>query len=137
MLIWLIAVGLLMLSGLVFSHYVRRRVGQGDWRFAHLVFLPRIVIYGIVTAIGISFSLEQPIAGVPVTLFGFVMVIFWLRAGRAMAAAVRSGKSPEQLANEMLERAVEPIALYGILVLVMGFLTAIGLIVFGVAERLG
>lgn len=64
------------------------------------------------------------------------MLIFWLRAGRAMAGAVRSGKTPEQLAGEMLDRAVEPIALYGILVLVLGFAAVIGLIVFGVADRL-
>ncbi len=134
--IWIAALVLLMVGALVFSHYAHRRVRQGDWRFAHMVFLPRVVIYGIVTAVGIWVSLEQPIAGIALTLFALVMVIFWLRAGRAMARAVRSGMTPEQLAGEMLDRAVEPIALYGILVLVLGFAAVIGLIVFGVADRL-
>jgi hypothetical protein len=41
------------------------------------------------------------------------------------------------MAGEILDRTVEPLALYGVLVLVFGFLAVIGLIVFGVADRLG
>jgi len=82
-------------------------------------------------------SVDQPLPGILVTLFALVMLAFWLRAGIAVARAARSGKTPEQLADEMSERMVEPLALYGVLVLVVAFLAVIGLIVFGVAERLG
>lgn len=40
------------------------------------------------------------------------------------------------MAGEILDRSIEPLALYGVLVLVVGFLAVIGLIVFGVADRL-
>jgi len=82
-------------------------------------------------------SVDQPLPGILVTLFALVMLAFWLRAGIAVARAARSGKTPEQLADEMSERMVEPLALYWVLVLVVAFLAVIGLIVFGVAERLG
>jgi len=74
--------------------------------------------------------------GIPFTLGVVMLVGAWVRAGMAVARGARAGRSPEELAIEVGDAAVEPLALYGILVLVGGFLTVVALIAFGVAERL-
>lgn len=117
--------------------YASRRMSRGEWRFAPLVVAPRLAIYTVVLGIGIRTSLDQALPGILVTLFALMMLAFWLRAGLAIARAARSGKTPQQLADERAKHMVEPLALYGVLVLVGAFLAVIGLIVFGVAERLG
>jgi len=58
----------------------------------------------------------------------------YVHSGMAIARAARAGKTPDEVAAVLLDRSVEPMALYGVLVLVGGFLAVIGLIVFGVAS---
>jgi len=65
------------------------------------------------------------------------MLGMYVYSGMAIARGARAGKNPDEMAGEILDRTVEPLALYGVLVLVGGFLAVIGLIVFGVAERMG
>lgn len=124
-------------GSVLLSVYTSRRMSRGEWRFAPRVVAPRLAIYTVVLGIGIRMSADQPLTGIPFTLFALAMLAFWLRAGITIARAARSGKTPEQLADEMSERMVEPLALYGVLVLLVAFLGVIGLFVFGVAERLG
>jgi len=133
----LAAVLLFGVGSVALNVYASRRVSRGEWRFAPLIVAPRVVIYTVLLGVGIRISLDQPLPGILVTLFALVMLAFWLRAGLAVARAARSGKTAQQFADEMSEHMVEPLALYGVLVLVGAFLAVIGLIVFGVAERLG
>lgn len=133
----LAAVLLFSVGSVLLNVYASRRMSCGEWRFAPLVVAPRVAIYTVVLGVGIRTSLDQPLPGILVTLFALVMLAFWLRAGLAVARAARSGKTPQQFADEMSEHMVEPLALHGALVLVGAFLAVIGLIVFGVAERLG
>ncbi len=86
--------------------------------------------------LGLRLSIVSPIVGIPFTLGVVMLVGAWVRAGMAVARDARAGRSPEELAIEVGDSVVEPLALYGILVLVGGFLTVVALIVFGVAERL-
>ncbi len=133
----LAAVLLFTVGSVALNVYASRRMSRGEWRYAPLVLVPRLVLYTVMVGAGVLMSLEQPLTGIPFTLFGLLMLAFWLRAGLAIARAAQSGKTPQQLADEMSEHMVEPLALYGALVLVGAFLLVIGLIVFGVAERLG
>ncbi len=121
----------------VLGEYAGRRVLRGEWRFAPLMFAPRLVMYAGMVAIGIGMSFQAPFVGVPFTVAAALLVGMWVRAGRAVARAARAGKDPEQRAVAIAEAAVEPLAMYGILVLIGAFLMVIGLIVAGVAERLG
>ncbi len=132
----MVAVVLLFLGSIVVSQYAHRRVQRGDSRFAHLVFAPRLVIYVCMFVLGLRLSIVSPIVGIPFTLGVVMLVGAWVRAGMAVARDARAGKSPEELAIEVGDAAVEPLALYGILVLVGRFITVVALIVFGVAERL-
>ncbi|MDQ3552836.1 MAG: hypothetical protein M3395_00285 [Chloroflexota bacterium] len=134
--IWVIAVVLLIVGSVVLSQYAHRQVQGGDGRFAHLVFAPRLLVYGIMIAAGIRISFDQPIVGIPFTLGALVILGMYVRAGMRIARGARAGKTPDQMAGEILESRVEPVALYGILLLVGGFLAVIGLIVVAVAERL-
>ncbi len=137
MAIWFVIAGLIIVGTVVLSQYAHRRVQRGDRRFAYLVFVPQLVIYGILIAAGVRLSLEVPIVGIPLTLGALVLLGMYVRAGIAISRGVRVGKTPDEVAGEILERSIEPLALYGVLVLVGGFLAVIGLIVFGVAERMG
>ncbi len=136
MLAWLVAVVLFFLGSIAVSQYAQGRVQRGDSRFAHLLFAPRLVIYVGMFVLGLRLSIVSPIVGIPFTLGALILVGAWVRAGMAVARGARAGRSPEELAIEVGDAAVEPLALYGILVLVGGFLTVVALIVFGVAERL-
>ncbi len=118
------------------SQYAHRRVQRGDWRFAPLVFAPRLLIYGVVVAAGLRMSFDRPIVGIPLTLGALVLLGMYVRAGINIARGVRAGKTSDEVAGEILEHSIEPMALNGVLVLVFGFLAVIGLIVFGVADRL-
>lgn len=137
MTILLAAVALFIVGSVLLNVYASRRMSRGEWRYAPLVLAPRIVMYTVMVGAGVVISLDQPLSGISVTLFALVMLAFWLRAGIAIARAARSGKTPQQLADELSEHMVEPLALYGALVLVGAFLAVIGLIVFGIAERIG
>ena len=90
------------------------------------MFAERLLIYGVVVAAGLRVSFDRPIVGIPLTLGALVLLGMYVRAG----------KTSDEVAGEILEHAIEPMALYGVLVLVFGFLAVIGLIVFGVADRL-
>ena len=136
MAIWFVIAGLIIVGTVVLSQYAHRRVQRGDRRFAFLVFVPQLVIYGILIAAGVRISLEVPIVGIPYTLGALVLVGAWVRAGMRVAKSTRSGKTEEEMLAEVGEAAVEPLALYGVLVLVGGFLAVIGLIVVAVADRL-
>ncbi len=127
---------LLFLGSIVVSQYAHRRIQRGDSRFGHLVFAPRLVTYVGMFVLGLLLSIDWPIVGIPFTLGALILVGAWVRAGMAVARGARVGKPTEELAIEVGEAAGEPLALYGILVLVGGFLTVVALIVFGVAERL-
>jgi len=137
MAIWFVIAGLIIVGSVVLSQYAHRRVQRGDWRFAPLVFAERLLIYGVVVAAGLRVSFDRPIVGIPLTLGALVLLGMYVRAGINIARAARAGKTPDEVAAELLDRSVEPMALYGVLVLVGGFLAVIGLIVFGVAERMG
>ncbi len=84
---------------------------------AHLVFAPQLVIYVGLFVLGLRLSIVSPIVGIPFTLGVVMLVGAWVRAGMAVARDARAGKSPEELAIEVGDAAVEPLALYGILVL--------------------
>ena len=86
--------------------------------------------------LGLCLSVDSPIVGIPFTLGVLILVGAWVRAGMVVARGARAGKPPEEVMVEVGDAVVEPLALYGILVLVGGFLTVVALIVFGVAERL-
>jgi len=135
--LWVVAAGLFFVASIVLSQYAHRRLQRGDWRFGHLVFAERLLIYGVVLAGGLVMSLDRPIVGIPLTLGALIMLGMYVHSGMAIARAARAGKNPDEMAGEILDRTVEPLALYGVLVLVFGFLAVIGLIVFGVADRLG
>ncbi len=134
--VWFLAALLIIVGSVVLSQYAHRRVQRGDWRFAPLVFAPRLLIYGVVVAAGLRMSFDRPIVGIPLTLGALVLLGMYVRAGINIARGVRAGKTSDEVAGEILEHSIEPMALYGVLVLVFGFLAVIGLIVFGVADRL-
>ncbi len=136
MAIWFVVAVLGVVASIVLSQYAHRRVQRGDRRFAYLVFVPQLVIYGILIAAGVQLSFALPLVGIPYTLGALVLVGAWVRAGMRVAKSTRSGKTEEEMLAEVGDAAVEPLALYGILVLVGGFLAVVGLIVFGVAERM-
>lgn len=136
MAIWFVVAILVAVGTVVLSQYAHRRVQRGDRRFAYLVFVPQLVIYGILIAAGVRISFEVPIVGIPVTLGALGLFGAWLRAGMRVAKSTRSGRTEEEMLAEVGDAAVEPLALYGILVLVGGFLAVIGLIVVAVADRL-
>jgi hypothetical protein len=134
--IWVVAVLLLIVGSIALSEYAHRRVQRGDSRFAHLIFLPRLVLWGLLVATGIQLSFAIPMVGIPYTLGALLLVGAWLRAGLRVAKSTRPGRTEEEMMVEVGDAAVEPLALYGILVLVFAFLAVVGLIVFGVADRL-
>jgi hypothetical protein len=136
MAIWFVIAGLIIAGSVVLSQYAHRRVQRGDWQFAPLVFAEHLLIYGVVVAAGLRMSFDRPIVGIPLTLGALVLLGMYVRAGINIARGVRAGKTSDEVAGEILENAIEPMALYGVLVLVFGFLAVIGLIVFGVADRL-
>ncbi len=136
MAIWFVIAGVIIVGSVVLSQYAHRRVQRGDWRFAPLVFAPRLLIYGVVVAAGLRMSFDRPIVGIPLTLGALVLLGMYVRAGINIARGLRAGKTSDEVAGEILEHSIEPMALYGVLVLVFGFLAVIGLIVFGVADRL-
>ncbi len=136
MAIWFVIAGLIIVGSVVLSQYAHRRVQRGDWRFAPLVFAERLLIYGVVVAAGLRMSFDRPIVGIPLTLGALVLLGMYVGAGINIARGVRAGKTSDEVAGEILVHAIEPMALYGVLVLVFGFLAVIGLIVFGVADRL-
>lgn len=135
--IWLVAAVLFFVASIVLSQYAHRRVQRGDWRFAHLILAPRLLIYGVVFAAGLRMSFDGPIVGIPLTLGALILLGMYVHFGMAIARGARAGRTPDEVAGEILDRTVEPLALYGVLVLVFGSLAVISLIVFGVAERLG
>jgi hypothetical protein len=137
MAIWFVIAGLIIVGSVVLSQYAHRQVQRGDWRFAHLIFAPRLLIHGVVVAAGIRMSFDQPIVGIPLTLGALILLGMYVRAGIAISRGVRVGKTPDEVAGEILERSIEPLALYATLALVGCFLAVIGLIVFAVAERMG
>lgn len=114
----LVSVFLFSVGSVALDVYPSRRMSRGEWRFAPLVVAPRLAISTVVLGFGIRISLDQPLLGILVTLFALMMLGFWLRAGLTVARAARSVKTPQQLADEMSEHMVEPLALYGALVLV-------------------
>ncbi len=135
--VWFLAALLIIVSAVVLSQYAHRQVQRGDWRFAHLIFAPRLLIHGVMAAAGLGMSFDRPIVGIPLTLGALILLGMHVHFGMAIARGVRAGKTPDEMAGEILDRSIEPLALYGVLVLVGGFLAVIGLIVFGVAERMG
>ncbi len=134
--IWPVAALLFLVASVVLSQYAHRRVQRGDSRFAHLVYAERLVTFGLLVAAGILLSFELPLVGIPYTLGALFLVGAWVRAGMRVARSTRPGRTEEETMVEVGDAAVEPLALYGILVLVFGFLAVLGLVVFGVADRL-
>lgn len=92
----------------VLSQYAHRRVQRGDRRFAYLVFVPQLVIYGILIAAGVQLSFALPLVGIPYTLGALVLVGAWVRAGMGVAKSTRSGKTEEEMLVEVGEAARTP-----------------------------
>ncbi len=134
--IWFVIAVLVFVGSIVLSQYAHLRVQRGDPRFAQLVFVPRLLICGILIAAGVRMSFDLPVMGIPFTFGALILVGAWVRAGMRVAKGTRPGRTEEEMMVEVGDAAVEPLALYGILVLVFGFLAVVGLIVFGVADRL-
>lgn len=137
MAIWFVIAVLVFVGSIVLSQYAHQRVQRGDPRFAQLVFVPRLLICGILVAAGVRMSFDQPVVGIPFTFGALILAGAWVRAGMRVAKGTRPGRTEEEMMAEVGDAAIEPMALYGVLILVGGSLTVIGLIVFAVAERLG
>lgn len=136
MVVWLVAgVVVLAVVSIALSEYAHRRAQGGDPRFAHLVFAPRLLVYGVMLAAGVGISLDQPAIGIPFALGALILIGAWVRAGRRVARSTRAGKTPEEMMVEVGDAVVEPLALYGILILVGGMLAVIGLVVVVVVDR--
>lgn len=126
--------GVVLVVGVVVSVVIyviaSLRVARGDRRWMPLTLVPRFIGPVLLLAVGIRYLLEKPLIGVFMTVFGGILLLVYVRAAVQVARASRTSRTEEEYQTAAINAFTEPLIVWGALLLLGGFLTIVGLLVW-------